>query len=392
VFRPGYAQHRTVPLRVLLVEDDGRFADFLRTALIEIGCFDVRLTLTGRLADALDVMRAHSVDAVLLDLNLPDSRGLATLSSVTSAAPHVPVVVLTGVDDAQLATEAVRRGAQDWLTKGHLEPELVYRAVRYAIERKRLEDWLLRSQKLEAVGRLAGTVAHEFNNLLTVVLANVQLLAPASRDRAARSALREIEHAAERGAALTQQLLGLARKQPEEPRVHAVTELVSQAVRALRAVLPESVTLDVFQDVRDGYVRIDQGQFEQVLLNLAINARDAMPDGGVLTVRTRREPPDESTVRPTATGASFSTFGTGAFIVVEIGDTGTGITADVLPRIFEPFYTTKKEHGTGLGLTMCEEIVARSGGSLQVRSTPGRGSTFLVQLPEVSPTIDTPSV
>jgi signal transduction histidine kinase len=361
-------------LSVLLVEDDPTFAEFLKTTLPHPGEVDLDLRWEPRLASALEVIRDVPVDAVLLDLNLPDSRGLDTLTRVVDAASHMPVVVLTGVDDAGLATEALRRGAQDWLTKGRLDPELVSRATRYAVERKRLEDRLIRSQKLEAVGRLAGRIAHEFNNLLTVILGNADLMSPAIADAELREGLSEIQRAATRGSALMQHLLGFTRNQPVRPDIVDAGSLLAGATSLLKAVLPESIEMRTGPSHESGPVRVDRGQFDQILLNLAINARDAMPSGGTLTLQSWRE---------TVTGTREGTLSSlGRYIVIEVSDTGTGIAPDVLPHIFEPFFSTKKDRGTGLGLSLCAEILARYGGALRVRSTLDVGTTFLLYLPE----------
>jgi signal transduction histidine kinase len=362
-------------LQVLLVEDDPAFAEFLRAAIPHSGEADLRLCWEPRLSSALEAIRTGHVDAVLLDLNLPDSRGLETLSRVVEAAVHVPVVVLTGVDDRELATEALGRGAQDWLTKGRIDPELVGRAVRYAIERKRLEDRLVRSEKLEVVGRLAGAIAHEFNNLLTVVVGHAALIASSLDDADLRRSLQRIQRAADRGAALTQQLLGFTRNQPVRPDVVDAASLVGGASSLLRAILPETIELRIGH-LGPGLVRIDRGHFDQVLLNLAMNARDAMPSGGSITLETRRE-----SVGPGGDGPGSET--ARPHVVVEVSDTGTGIAPDVLPHIFEPFFSTRKDRGTGLGLAFCAETLAGSGGALRVRSAVGTGTTFLLYLPEV---------
>ncbi len=366
-----------VPSRlcVLLVEDDPTFAEFLKTTLPHPGEVDLDLRWEPRLSSALEVIRNVPIDAVLLDLNLPDSRGLDTLTRVVDAAAHVPVVVLTGVDDAGLATEALRRGAQDWLTKGRLDPELVSRATRYAVERKRLEDRLIRSQKLEAVGRLAGRIAHEFNNLLTVILGNADLMSPAIKDPELREGLSEIQRSATRGSALMQQLLGFTRNQPVRPDIVDAGSLLTGATSLLKAVLPESIEMRTGPSHESGPVRIDRGQFDQILLNLAINARDAMPSGGTLTLKSWRE-----TVTAVEAGSPLSS--PGRYIVIEVSDTGTGIAPDVLPHIFEPFFSTKKDRGTGLGLSLCAEILTRFGGAFRVRSTLDVGTTFLLYLPQ----------
>lgn len=363
---------------MLLVEDDPEFAGYLRAIFESGGSPGVELTWTTRLASALERLSNDGLDAVLLDLNLPDSQGLATLSRLLASTPTVPVIVLTGMDDMRLATDALAQGAEDWLVKGKLDPELVQRAIRYAIERKRLADTVIRSQKMEALGRLAGTVAHEFNNLLTVIQGSSYVVeAELPEDGRGRQAVRDIRDAAERGAAMTRQLLGIARRKPVRLEMLDLRTLVESSAQMLRSVLPESIALQVQVDPDAGSIHGDRGQLEQVLLNLAINARDAMRQGGTVSLRVRREQVAEE-MQGSGRGGPISP---GEYAVIDVSDTGDGIAPDVLPRIFEPFFSTKNDLGTGLGLAVSREIVANHGGALLVESTRGQGTTFHIYLP-----------
>jgi two-component system, cell cycle sensor histidine kinase and response regulator CckA len=347
------------PFRVLLVEDDPSFVQFLRDSLLTLSA-ELDVTVASRLTAAIAALKTHSFDAVLLDLNLPDSSGLLTLQHITSADSRVPVVVLTGIHDARQAQDAMRLGAQDWLTKGQPDPDLVLRALRYAAERKRLTDGLIRSQKLEAVGQLARNVAHEFNNLLTTIVGNAGLAAVTDETQVREDALAEIEQAAKRGALLTRQLLGFARPRAAGPIVADVRQAMTTVHDLCQAVLPRSMTIRL--DVQDtASVPLAQEQLEQVLLNLVLNARDAMPRGGTITIATRR-----------AHGC----------VQVEVHDTGTGIRPDLLPHVFEPFFTTKGDSGTGLGLMIAKELIEHAGGTIRVESQYGHGTTVRVELPE----------
>lgn len=357
------------PFRILLVEDDPEFVEFLRESLLTLPA-ELEVTVAKRLSAAITALKTQAFDAVLLDLNLPDSRGLPTLQNITSADSRVPVVVLTGIDDARQAQDAMRLGAQDWLTKPQPEPEVVLRALRYAAERKRLTEGLVRSQKLEAVGQLARNVAHEFNNLLTIISGNAGLAAYVEDPAIRKRALGEIDQAAKRGALLTRQLLGFARPRAAGPVVADVREAMTTVRDLCSAVLPRAVAicLDIEGTVT---ISLAQEQLEQVLLNLVLNARDAMPRGGTITIAATR------TAERAASDAD-----PGARVQIEVRDTGMGIPPDVLPHVFEPFFTTKGNAGTGLGLMIAKELIEQAGGTIRVESQHGQGTIVRIELPQ----------
>ena len=242
------------------------------------------------------------------------------------------------------------------------------------------EERFTRVQKMEAVGRLAGGVAHDFNNLLTVIIGNAAELkrfVGASPD--ATELVEEIDKAADSATDLTRQLLAFSRQQLVEPTVFAVNDAIEETSKMLRRLIGEDVTLATKLSSKAGHVRIDRGQLEQLLTNLAVNARDAMPDGGTLTIATAAVTLDATFVQAHA-GA-----GAGEFVRLEIADTGAGMTPEVLARAFEPFFTTKElGRGTGLGLATCYGIAKQAGGYIAVESKLGSGSTFQVYLPSVS--------
>jgi PAS domain S-box-containing protein len=244
-------------------------------------------------------------------------------------------------------------------------------------ENRLLQEQLLQSQKMEAVGQLAGGVAHDFNNLLTVVTSySAMLLADLPEDDAARPDIREISEAAERAAALTRQLLAFSRRQVLEPRALDLNTVVSGLEKMLARLLPDNVRLatTLAPDLAEVYA--DPGQVEQVIVNLAVNARDAMPDGGSLTIQTTEAELDETYCR---THADVSP---GAYVMLAVTDDGIGIDAQTQARIFEPFFTTKDVgKGTGLGLSTVYGITKQSGGHVAVYSEPGIGTTFKVYLP-----------
>ena len=363
-------------LRVLLVEDDAAFASFLGLALAA-GTEPAVVQAVSDLMGALEQIRRASPDAVVLDLNLPDSVGLATLRAVLASAPQLPVVVLTGVADVDIARQALQLGAQDWLVKGQLDPDVVQRAVRYAVERKHLTDRLVQAQKLEIAGRLANGVAHEFNNVLTAIAGSAQLVEDAADAEARAGALELLRRAARQGIALSRQLLSLARNPPNNTAVVSTAGLVDSGRVLVQAVLPSRIQLEV-GPVADVPVRLDPGQFDQLLLNLVLNARDAMPEGGTLRISVTAEPP-----HPAAAESEWACQ-TPLCAVVRVTDTGVGIDPSITPHLFEPFFTTKGSTGTGLGLAVVAEIVDRFGGAIHVESRLGAGTTIAVSLPAAS--------
>jgi PAS domain S-box-containing protein len=246
-------------------------------------------------------------------------------------------------------------------------------------ERRRLEDQLRQSQKMEAVGMLAGGVAHDFNNLLTIMTGYCQLmlknLAP---DDPNRHSAEQVLKAGERAGALTRQLLAFSRRQVLQPRVLDVNTLVRTLSVMLHRVIGENIELNLTLDKELGHVNADPGQIEQVIMNLVINARDAMPNGGVLTIETTNCELDGETFSPRFTGKS------GPQVRLTVSDTGHGMDKSTRDRLFEPFFTTKSPgKGTGLGLSTVFGIIKQSGGSLDVTSEPSQGTTVNVYLPRI---------
>jgi PAS domain S-box-containing protein len=276
-----------------------------------------------------------------------------------------------------------RDGTEHWI---RVRPHYAYdangemvRAAGIALDvtsRRLLEDQFRQAQKMEAVGQLAGGIAHDFNNMLTAIIGNAEfVLEDTPPDDQRRADVEEITRAARRAATLTHQLLAFSRKQMLMPRVLHLGDIISEVTPMLRRLLGETIDLKAIVADR-GHVKADAGQMEQVLVNLAVNARDAMPSGGRLTIETmdvmldERYARDHPTVRP------------GPHVMLAVSDTGVGMARATLKHVFEPFFTTKpKGKGTGLGLATVYGIVKQSGGHIWVYSEPGRGTSFKVYLP-----------
>jgi PAS domain S-box-containing protein len=248
-------------------------------------------------------------------------------------------------------------------------------------ERRAMQEQLHQSQKMEAIGQLTGGVAHDFNNLLTVILGNLDRLSqevPPDQARWRRS-IDQAMRASERAASLTQQLLAFARRQPLQPKPVEINRLVSRWVEMIRRTLPESISLRRIEDPDTGYAEVDGNQLENVLLNLAVNARDAMSNGGTLTIETSR-----ATIESHDSSVPFD-LKPGDYVLICISDTGVGMTQEVLERAFEPFFTTKPlGQGTGLGLSQVFGFVRQSGGNVKLYSRSGHGATIKIYLPRMS--------
>ena len=318
----------------------------------------------------------------LLDSVVPEDMDRARAALETAAAGNVINV------EYAVSQERGRR-----YLRQHAEPvrnarnEIVklVGTVQDVTEYRKLEEQFRQAQKLESLGRLAGGVAHDFNNLLTVIngytdmlLAQLPESAPARRDAI------EIRKAGDRAAALTRQLLIFSRKQPAQLTNIDLNAVVVDAEKMLRRLVGDNVTIKMTLDASIGAVHSDAGQIQQLLTNLVVNARDAMPDGGRIEIETRRA--NVNAIVAQQQGATA-----GSYVVLRISDDGCGMDSQTLSRIFEPFFTTKpKEKGTGLGLSTVYSIVKQSNGWVEVSSDPGKGSTFQVYFPQSTQSAEPP--
>ena len=250
------------------------------------------------------------------------------------------------------------------------------KVTRDLTERRATEEQLRQAQKMEAIGQLTGGVAHDFNNLLTVITNNADLLTqPTLEDKMRRRLLDGIQRAAERGAKLTQQLLAFARRQPLRPQVYSVRTLIGNFEAVLRRAVAEPTEVTLELEEGPDFTRIDAPQFEAALLNLVVNARDALPSGGTITIKTAVE-------RIEKPSAAVNGLPLGEYVAVSVSDTGTGMSPDTMARAFEPFYTTKETgKGSGLGLSQVYGFVTQSGGRVHLDSKLGAGTRITLYLP-----------
>jgi two-component system cell cycle sensor histidine kinase/response regulator CckA len=494
------------PIRVLLIEDNAADARLLAESLADIPSPQFQLDCRFSLAEAV---AAHppDYDVVMVDLSLPDSSGIGTVFEVRRRFPELPVIVLTGMLDENLAIAALQQGAQDYLVKSRSDGDLISRSIRYAIERwrsdrslharerelqvlleqtpavlwstdaslsvvsvsggplralgfdaqeligrelaafpgmdhraiaahrralqgdsggfelevqgrylqchveplppesftgevrsseeqpkprgvigvgldlterKNLEVQLRQSQKMEAIGRLAGGIAHDFNNLLTVISSYCEALLnsgaelPSVRDNAS-----EIWDAAHRASTLTGQLLTFSRHRPAQLGVISLNEVIRGMESMLRRLIGEDVEIIIRTGSALGNIMAETTQMEQVMLNLVVNARDAMPEGGRLVIETANVELDE------AYSDRHGAIEAGSYAVLSVSDTGIGMDAETRAHIFEPFFTTKS-YGTGLGLATVYGIIRQAGGFIWVYSEPDDGTTFKIYLPRVT--------
>ena len=305
-------------------------------------------------------------------------RALAALHDVFRTGKGGPVEYrIRHKDESYLWYEAIgtRYVDEDGRVLAIINTREITERVRAQQEMRTLQEELRQAQKLEEIGRLAGGVAHDFNNLLSVILGYAEQLEDAiPPESPSRGDLDEIKRAGQRAAELTRHLLAFSRKQVLRPRVISLNDTVQETMQMLTRLIGPDIHLDTRLAADLQPVLVDPSQMQQVLVTLAVNARDAMPGGGTIQIRTRNVQ-----LRPGAISAGFPTK-SGDFVQLTFADTGAGIAPNLLPFVWEPFFTTKPE-GTGLGLPMIYGIVKQSGGEISIESTVGTGTTFRMYLP-----------
>jgi signal transduction histidine kinase len=371
------------PLHILHLEDDPNDADLIQFALEGAGivCAVTRVETQDAFVAALE---RGGIDLVLSDFTMPCFDGLSATKIVQTRWPNLPVILVSGTLGEELAIDALKNGATDYVLKERLSR--LVPAVRRAMkevearaERQRLKALFIEAQKMEVVGQLAGGVAHDFNNILAIIMGYSDLLAAAlGTENPLLKYTEEIGQASERAAGLTRQLLVFSSKQSIQPVVLDLNQVVADLDKMLRRLIHENIEMAVFPGQQLGRIKADSGYIGQVLMNLVVNARDAMPKGGKLAITT-----DNVIVNDTYAHTHAGAI-PGDYVMLSVGDTGTGMTPEVKARLFEAFFTTKpKGKGTGLGLATCQTIVQQSGGHIEVRSEVGKGTTFKIYFPRV---------
>ena len=374
-------------LRILILEDQPSDAELEQRLLRRAG-LDFTAVVVDTEETFLRQLEAFRPEVILSDYSLPGFSGEDALKITRQRYPHVPFVFLSGALGEEAAVELIRRGATDYVLKDR--PARLATVVRRAVDeveqraaRARLEAQLQQARRMESLGKLAGGVAHDFNNLLGTALNYMSFISEEVAKepsqihwQAVRDDITEVETAVQQAVDLTRQLLTFGRREVLQPGVLNINDVIADAGHLLVRALGEHIELATVLAGDLGPVFADRGQIERVLINLAVNARDAMAAGGRLTIETASTELDE------ADAAGPVKLPPGSYIRVKVRDTGTGIPEEVIDRVFEPFFTTKPQGaGIGLGLATIYGIITRANGAVQIDSEPGQGTTVTILLP-----------
>jgi two-component system, cell cycle sensor histidine kinase and response regulator CckA len=376
------------PLKILHLEDDPNDAVLVQ-ATLETALIPCSIERVEDREGFLAALEQGGFDLIISDYALPLFDGFAAIALVRDRWPDLPIILVSGSLGEELAVDSLKNGATDYVLKQHLFrlPPAVRRAMQEVEERgerRRLEAHFIEAQKMDVIGQLVSGVAHDFNNILAVIIGYSDLItADLDLNSPLRKYIEEIRHSSERAAGLTRQLLVFGRKQTVVPVVLDLNDVVKDLEKMLRRLIDANIEMTIALGKKTGRVKADSGYVGQVLMNLVVNARDAMPNGGRLTIATNNVTLDEEYAQ-THTGAVA-----GDYVMLSVTDTGTGMTDEVKALLFEAFFTTKPlGKGTGLGLATCQTIVQQSGGHIGVYSEVNKGTTFKIYFPRVSQPLD----
>ncbi|MDR3414884.1 MAG: response regulator [Nevskia sp.] len=370
------------PLRVLIVEDSESDAALLLRELRR-GDYALSFQRVDTPEAMAAALTAQTWDLVVSDYSMPRFSAKAALTMVRQAELDLPFLIVSGTVGEETAVEAMRAGAHDFMAKNALTRLLpaIERGLRDAgtrAESKAVQQQLLHALKMDAIGKLTGGIAHDFNNVLGVIVGNVEVLIESLRSNPIQTELATaILNAALRGAELTKRLLTFARQEPLNPRVIDLNAILPSTVAMLQRTLGESIHISTTLANGLWLSQADPSRVEDALINLAINARDAMPQGGTLAIATANVELDEhyAALHPGVLA--------GEYVVLSVTDTGTGMPPDVVARATEPFFTTKQQgKGTGLGLSMIYSFARQCNGHLKIYSEVGTGTTVKLYLPK----------
>ena len=345
--------------------------------------------------DGLVMLESREFDCVFLDYLLPDMDGISLLKKVYNRESDVtvsPFVMLTGQGSETVMIDALRSGAHDYILKENISPTTLAIAMAKASElfelkrsRRQAEEQLQHTRKMEAIGQLTSGVAHDFNNLLTVIIGNIHMLRRKLKAEPENYSIDDIlakidiiDIASNKGADLVRRLMVFTRQSPLSREIVNINECITETFALLRRTLGEGVEIETILMEGLWPVDIDVSEFENILINFAVNARDSMPKGGKLTIETQNVRFDEAYTlkHPDVTP--------GPYTMIAISDTGTGMPPEVIKRVFDPFFTTKPAgKGTGLGMSMAYGFIKQCGGHIYVYSEQGHGTVFRIYLPKV---------
>lgn len=366
-------------MKILHVEDNAPDAELAHSLFLDEWP-DCQVKLVDNRDDFLAQL-STGYDLILSDFSLVNFNGLEALHLAHEKLPDVPFIFFSGTIGEERALEALRSGARDYVIKDR--PRRLISAIQRALndarlqrERRAIEAQMLRVQRLENIGMLAAGMAHDFNNVLAPILMGVPLLRSRLPGASDQRIINSIESSVERGAGLVRQILGFAHGVTGEPQLIQPKHLIKELLAVMHQTFPKNIRIEDETEGGLWPLTTNPTQFHQILLNLCVNARDAMPDGGTLRLRGANRQLDE------LSAAAISGTRSGPYLFLEVIDTGTGIPPQVLERMWDPFFTTKEAgRGTGLGLATVRGIVEEHHGVITVQTRPGDGTTFQILLP-----------